>query len=54
MNDDTDLNSSAPADKPKRVKNTDDGLVAMRKGGESLRVHPTCVADHKSLGWVED
>jgi hypothetical protein len=35
--------------------NADDKpLVAMRKGSESLRVHPTCVADHKSLGWVED
>ena len=52
MND--ELNSSAQADKPKRSKNTDDGLVSLRKDGESLRVHPSCVADHKSLGWTED
>lgn len=29
-----------------------DGLVRMIKGTEKLDVHPTCVADHRSLGWM--
>lgn len=32
---------------------SEDGLVAMRKGDESLSVHPSCVDEHKHLGWVE-
>ncbi len=28
-------------------------LVTMRKGDETLDVHPTCVAAHKAAGWVE-
>lgn len=28
------------------------GLVAMTKGGETIRVHPTCADDHKRAGWV--
>jgi len=28
-----------------------DGLVAMQKDGEELRVHPTCVQSHKNAGW---
>lgn len=37
--------------KPRKAQ--EDGLVGMRKGYDSLRVHPTCVDDHISLGWVE-
>ena len=29
----------------------DDGLVAMVKAGEEIRVHPTCVQGHKESGW---
>lgn len=28
-------------------------LIAMRKDGDTIKVHPSCVADHKRLGWVE-
>lgn len=31
-----------------------DDLKRMRKGDESLRVHPSRVDEHKTLGWVED
>jgi hypothetical protein len=26
-------------------------LVKMSKGEETIEVHPSCVADHQSLGW---
>lgn len=29
-----------------------DGLTAMSKDGETLRVHPTCVKAHQSAGWT--
>ena len=29
----------------------DDGLVEVRKGGETLRVHPTCLRAHHDAGW---
>ena len=29
----------------------EDGLVAMVKDGEELRIHPTCVQAHKESGW---
>lgn len=29
----------------------DDGLTAMLKGGEELRVHPSCVKAHQAAGW---
>jgi hypothetical protein len=28
-------------------------LVPMTKDGQTLEVHPSCVADHKRQGWVE-
>ncbi|MGQ7956509.1 hypothetical protein ACUTAF_02110 [Pseudomonas sp. SP16.1] len=28
-------------------------LVKMAKGGDEISVHPSCVADHKRIGWVE-
>jgi hypothetical protein len=31
----------------------EEGLVRVVKAGESLDVHPTCLAAHKALGWVE-
>ena len=30
-----------------------DDLIPMTKDGETLEVHPSCVADHKRCGWVE-
>lgn len=27
-------------------------LVTMTKGGETLEVHPACVADHQRCGWT--
>lgn len=27
-------------------------LVPMTKGGNVLRIHPSCVAEHQSLGWA--
>lgn len=27
-------------------------LVLMRKGEETMYVHPLCVEEHKGLGWV--
>jgi hypothetical protein len=38
-----------PAQKPDAQE--DDGLVAMAKDGEVLRVHPTCVKSHQAAGW---
>ena len=29
----------------------DDGLIEMHKGGEVIRVHPTCVKSHQAVGW---
>ena len=29
------------------------GLVQMEQGGEEIHVHPSCVDDHKRLGWKE-
>lgn len=28
-------------------------LIAVCKDGETIRVHPTALADHKRLGWRE-
>lgn len=30
----------------------DDALVTMCKGGDTLAVHPTCVAAHAMKGWA--
>lgn len=30
-----------------------DHLIAMIKDGATIKVHPSCVADHKRLGWAE-
>jgi len=32
---------------------SDVNLIPVLKNGEYLEVHPTCLADHKALGWVE-
>ena len=29
------------------------GLVRMTKGGDTIDVHPSCVAAHKAAGWAE-
>ena len=41
----------AKQDEP--AKRDDGHLVAMSLDGETIKVHPSCVADHKRLGWVE-
>lgn len=28
-------------------------LIAITKNGDYLEVHPTCLAQHKALGWKE-
>lgn len=28
-----------------------EGLVKMKKGGDTTHVHPTTVSDHTKLGW---
>lgn len=33
------------------VDDANDGLIAVCKGGESLRVHPSCLGAHISAGW---
>lgn len=43
----------------KTAKKTEqDHLVTVTKGGETIAVHPSCVADHRRCGWslvsVED
>lgn len=39
--------------KARQAKPDESHLVAMSKGGDTIKVHPSCVADHKRLGWVE-
>lgn len=36
-----------------KAKADDSHLISMTKDGDTLKVHPSCVADHKRLGWVE-
>lgn len=36
-----------------KAKADDSHLIAMRKDGDTIKVHSSCVADHKRLGWVE-
>lgn len=38
---------------PKAPKAVEEGLIRVKKGEETLDIHPTCLEDHKSLGWVE-
>lgn len=42
--------TSASSEGPANDVDTD--LVTMTKGGETLDVHRTCVADHKRVGWA--
>lgn len=37
----------------KKESAKDDGLVEMRKGRETLRVHPDCVDAHREVGWED-
>lgn len=36
-----------------QAKQDDDHLVAMTKAGESIKVHPSCVAAHERAGWAQ-
>lgn len=29
-------------------------FVRMRKGDDTIDVHPLCVADHESIGWTQE
>lgn len=29
----------------------DDGLIEVRKGDESMRIHPSAAKDHAAVGW---
>lgn len=44
-----------PKDKPAVEDDEPDytGLVKVEQGGEELHVHPSCLDDHKRLGWKE-
>lgn len=46
----TEQPNTEPAQAPAQAAK-DDGLVPMTKGGQTLRVHPSCVADHQRCGW---
>lgn len=35
----------------KVAEQVEDGLIAMNKKGETLRVHPSCVKAHERAGW---
>ena len=37
---------------PAVVVPVDDGLIEVRKGNESLRIHPSTVNAHADAGWV--
>ncbi|WP_341649938.1 hypothetical protein [Thauera humireducens] len=39
--------------KGRQAKTDDSHLVEMTKADEQIKVHPSCVADHKRMGWVE-
>lgn len=43
--------AAAEAAKRKAAKDADAGLVTVTKGGQSLKVHATCVASHVAAGW---
>jgi len=53
------LADEAAAAKPKGKPVSEDdepdytGLVKVEQGGEQLHVHPSCLDDHKRLGWKE-
>lgn|GEM_PF-2462919 len=53
------LADDAAAAKPKAKPVVEDeepdytGLVKVELGGEELHVHPSCLDDHKRLGWKE-
>ena len=55
-NPDPDTSASSVDDQmPTQVAEAspDDWLIAVIKDGVSMRVHPTCLKAHKSLGWKE-
>ena len=47
--------TAKPKDKPAVEDDEPDytGLVKVEQGGEELHVHPSCLDDHKRLGWKE-
>lgn len=38
---------------PKAQAPVADGLIEVKKDGEKLRVHPSCVKDHVAVGWKQ-
>lgn len=53
VEDQAKQDEQAKAARGRQPKQDDGHLIAMRKDGETIKVHPSCVADHKRLGWVE-
>jgi hypothetical protein len=46
------LAAGAGPDSPPEVHADAPALVCMTKGGIAIDVHPTCVDEHKRLGWT--
>lgn len=42
---------AAQAAEAKKAAQADENLIQMTKDGETIDVHPSCVNDHKRLGW---
>ncbi|NLZ12188.1 MAG: hypothetical protein GX086_12755 [Alcaligenaceae bacterium] len=42
------------ATKGRQAKASESHLVAMRKGGEGIKVHPSCVEAHRRQGWAQE
>ncbi len=51
MAKDDDKTLRLEKDEPKPKAPVDDGLIALSKNGETLRVHPSCEIEHRKLGW---
>lgn len=51
--DQVKTDDQAKQTKGRQAKADDGHLVAMRRDGDTIKVHPTCVADHMRLGWTE-
>lgn len=47
------LDALAPANQDDEDEADNSHLVKVTKDGETLEVHPACLADHKRIGWKE-
>lgn len=44
--------TAAEAEAARLAAEAEAGLVTVWKNGESLKVHPSCVAAHTAAGWI--